>query len=234
MSLYYYCILALRAAKMKTNSAIHTIIFDIGKVIIDFDVERPLGILTQHTPLGVAEMKERLYRSALPRQLETGQISTEEFCSGIIRLLDLQMNPEDLVSAWSTFFPDSLLLDESFFAPFCRSHPMMILSNTSAMHIRFIREKFRILDLFHSFVFSFEAGVMKPDEAIFRVAESKADCLPGAILFVDDIPAHIATAQKLGWQAILFEGKESLENHFQHLGLIPGHSTLTKEYLNDL
>ncbi len=224
----FLCVSRIGLNRMK-NPKIDAIVFDIGKVIVDFDLNRPLQALASRTCLGIPEMKKKLLQSSLPLLLETGKLSVEEFCAGVRDLLELRMEPMDLVPAWATFFPDSLILDESFFAPFCRHYHMMILSNTSAMHIRFLRERFRVLDLFRTCIFSFETGTMKPEEAIYRSVEARAGCAPAKILFIDDIPDHIQTARNLGWNSLLFTGRESLESQFREMGIIDGPTRTTKE-----
>ena len=61
-----------------------------------------------------------------------------------------------------------------------------------------------IFDLFRDIVVSGEEKLVKPDPAIFALAARRFGHLPGAMLFIDDNSANVASARKFGWQAHLF------------------------------
>jgi HAD superfamily hydrolase (TIGR01509 family) len=49
----------------------------------------------------------------------------------------------------------------------------------------------------------------KPDPKIFEIAESKVDCPPSEILFVENTQKHIDVAKSHGWQTFLFDHNDS-------------------------
>ena len=48
---------------------------------------------------------------------------------------------------------------------------------------------------------SFEIGLTKPDENIYKLVERECKILPNNILFIDDKEENIVCAQKRGWNA---------------------------------
>ena len=81
-----------------------------------------------------------------------------------------------------------------------RSHPLGLVTNGYSRHQR---AKLRLFDLDRYFgdaaVISEEAGVAKPDVAIFRLAAARLGVDPGSILFVGDDPdTDIAGAAAAG------------------------------------
>lgn len=75
---------------------------------------------------------------------------------------------------------------------------VVALSNMSREVWASLEERFSIGGLFHSAVLSFEAGVLKPDPRIYKLAleasgEDASDCI-----FVDDIIENIQAAKTLG------------------------------------
>lgn len=52
---------------------------------------------------------------------------------------------------------------------------------------------------------SSEVGAVKPEEAIYKEAESRSGCQPSEILLIDDSRANIMSASKLGWKVLWFD-----------------------------
>ncbi len=48
-------------------------------------------------------------------------------------------------------------------------------------------------------------GYCKPDEAIYTLAEQKAQVDPGEILFIDNMEENLVVPQKRGWQTFLYD-----------------------------
>ena len=59
------------------------------------------------------------------------------------------------------------------------------------------------LELFDVVVDSCEVGLRKPDPAIFELTCERLGVAPGAAVFLDDSPAHVAAAEKVGLRGIV-------------------------------
>lgn len=55
-----------------------------------------------------------------------------------------------------------------------------------------------LLDVADEIVLSCEVGYAKPDPRIYRTALGRLAAEPGAALFIDDTPGHVAAAEALG------------------------------------
>jgi len=77
-----------------------------------------------------------------------------------------------------------------------------------------------LLDAFDAVVSSAMAGACKPDPAIFRCALTLAGVAAEQALFVDDTAGHVAAAQALGLQAVLYTGAEALARALGAAGLL--------------
>ena len=62
--------------------------------------------------------------------------------------------------------------------------------------------------LFDLAVSSADAGLQKPDVAIYRHAEARLGAGGADILFVDDVEANIDAAKALGWRGVRFRSTE--------------------------
>jgi putative hydrolase of the HAD superfamily len=74
------------------------------------------------------------------------------------------------------------------------------------------REQGAILELFKSVTFSCDVKSIKPESAIYERALASIGLPPGACLFVDDTPANVQGALKVGMGGVLFRGVDDVRN----------------------
>ena len=67
-----------------------------------------------------------------------------------------------------------------------------------------INDLWRIGDAFDTLVISSEAGVMKPDPEIYKIALERTQTSPVQAVFIDDFIENVEGARKLGMHAIHF------------------------------
>ena len=83
-----------------------------------------------------------------------------------------------------------------------------VLSNVGDLHWAELKRRFRIHELGHGVITSFEAGVMKPHDGIYEQAERRFGLDPAATIFVDDRPENIEAVRRRGWQGIVHENHD--------------------------
>jgi len=84
------------------------------------------------------------------------------------------------------------------------------LTNWSAETFPYAYEHFEVLRKMDGIVVSGQEKCIKPGEEIFKRLISRFDLTPSECIFTDDNTANIATAQKLGFDTILFKNAEQL------------------------
>ncbi|MFN4023445.1 MAG: HAD family hydrolase [Hyphomonas sp.] len=94
------------------------------------------------------------------------------------------------------------------------------VSNMPAEIWPMMLDMFPALQRFRHIVVSGQVGLVKPDPAIFHYARSKmGDPSPDEVLFIDDAPRNVATADALGYRTHLFRGAAALETALLREGL---------------
>lgn len=96
------------------------------------------------------------------------------------------------------------------------------LSNWSAETFAATRRRFPFLDELDGIVISGEAGVIKPDERIYRLLLERFGLEPGSTVFIDDNQPNVDAASRIGIRAFLFRGPEALRQDLEGLGLLNG------------
>lgn len=92
-------------------------------------------------------------------------------------------------------------------------HALYGLSNWNDKKFRtYVQSSYPVFGLLDGMVISGEEKVNKPDERIYRILLDRYGLKAGESLFVDDNPANIATAERLGFKTVLFESADALRH----------------------
>jgi putative hydrolase of the HAD superfamily len=199
---------------------IKTFIFDLGKVIVPFELDNALKILESVCDFSSLDVKEKIFASQEVLLFEKGEISPEAFFDFLKNLLNLRMNFDEFASAWNSIFSFEPIISESLIERLEAKYRLIVLSDTNKLHFEFIKQKFPILRHFSDFVVSYEVGFLKPSPEIFQVAVEKAECLPKECFFTDDREANVEGAKKLGINALQFISPDQFEQELKKLNLL--------------
>jgi len=177
---------------------IRAILFDLGKVIVDFNFETGLEALHSACSISRNRLEEVLWDETWIRRYERGEISTGEFHSYLCETAALKMDLTGFREVWSSVFLPGLLVSERLLATLRRKYPLILISNTNEAHFEFIRDKYPVIDYFDQHVLSYVVGSLKPDRKIFEHAIRVSGFRPEALFFTDDREENILAARELG------------------------------------
>jgi FMN phosphatase YigB (HAD superfamily) len=194
------------------------VIFDLGRVIVDFDFQRGYQALAGLCPYPAAEIPARLAGCGLVDRFETGLIEPREFVTQMSALLDLRIDYDRFCGIWDSIFTGTLV-PESMLAGLAGRYRLLLLSNTNAIHFEGLRASHPLLRHFHELVLSYEVKAMKPQPEIFQVAVERAGCRAAECFYTDDIAAYVAAARNLGIDAVQFQSAAQLEREFAARGI---------------
>lgn len=189
---------------------IKNVIFDFGRVIVDFDEAKMTRVyIKNEDEARVAErvIFDRLYWDPL----DVGDISDEDVKRGIASRL-----PEHLVAAahrvydhWIDHVDILPGIEDAILEAKRHADGIYLLSNISC----FFAENYasrptlaRILSHFDGLVFSGPLRMVKPDARIFRYLLDRYGLTAEECLFIDDSPKNVASAAALGIKTYLFDG----------------------------
>src|SRR5580698_8190010 len=85
------------------------VIFDLGRVLVDFDFQRGYRALEALCPYAAAEIPGRIFPGGLVRQFETGLIDPHDFYAQFSNLLDLTIDYPRFCEIWNCIFTQALL-----------------------------------------------------------------------------------------------------------------------------
>ncbi|MEP4078493.1 HAD family hydrolase [Haloferula sp.] len=182
-----------------------TFLFDIGKVLLDFDFENSLRrLLPSDTP--DQEIDDRLARMLERKdEFEGGHVSPDDYIPWALNVLGHDITHEKFISAWQNIFTPNQPMWRVVEQLHRDGHRLILFSNTNAIHCPWIFENFEIFRHFESGVLSFEVGAIKPEDKIYQHAIDVHDLVPHETLYIDDLPANIETGQRLGFRTHQYE-----------------------------
>jgi putative hydrolase of the HAD superfamily len=146
-------------------------------------------------------------------------VGAQDFFTQLCGLLDLDMSYQEFCEVWFSIFLPSTLVDEKWVAALGQRYPLVLLSNTNAIHFEMLEANYPILRLFKRRVLSHEVGAMKPSPIIYESAIAKAGVKPGECFFTDDVAAYVEGACLCGMDAVQFRSQEQLERDLRARGV---------------
>jgi len=182
-------------------------LFDIGKVLLDFDFESSLSkLLPADHPEPASTLAKLLEKKD---EFEAGRMSMGDYTAWAIETLGTNATPEGFHTAWQNIFTPNLPMWETARSLAAQGHRLILFSNTNAIHCPKVFEDFPEFSLFHGSILSYETKSIKPHPEIYRHAIAKYSLVPENTLYIDDLPANIATGNQFGFRTHQYD----LDNH---------------------
>ncbi|MGE5644386.1 MAG: HAD family hydrolase [Acidobacteriota bacterium] len=198
---------------------IKAVIFDLGKVIVPFDIQRGYAALLPHCAFPAEELPRRIAATGIVRLFEEGRISPEDFVRQFSDALGLKLAYDRFCELWSSIFLPHTLVPDELLEGLSRRYRLLLLSNTNAIHFASLRRDYPILRHFHDLILSYEVGAMKPDPRIYQAAIERAGCRPEECFFTDDMAPFVEAARQAGIDAVQFQSAAQVERELRSRGI---------------
>lgn len=196
------------------------VVFDLGGVLIDLDREACVRSFARIGFAEAADMLDPYRQSGVFLDLEEGKITPEELYAYIRPRASQPVTPAMIDRALCDFLVDLPQYKLDLLLRLRERYKVYMLSNTNDIMFRYIVGRWFSSDghipedYFDRLFLSFQMGVVKPDPEIFRMMSRQAGFDPADTLFIDDGPANIEAAARLGYQTYLAHPKEDFTHLF--------------------
>ncbi|MFQ5540694.1 MAG: HAD family hydrolase [Candidatus Paceibacteria bacterium] len=177
------------------------IIFDFFGVIV-----AEVGHLwfEKHAPNQLGKLQKTYFR-----QQDLGEISADDLFG---KLAELNHSNADRVREEWTKTAHLKQDAVDYIKELRETYKIALLSNAASSFIRHLLEKHGLAPIFDEVVISSEVRMAKPDRDIFELTLTHLNLLPQETVFIDDNPANIEGAKKIGIRGILFKDTQTLRN----------------------
>jgi HAD superfamily hydrolase (TIGR01509 family) len=197
-----------------------TVVFDLGKVLLEFDYSRAAEGLAAKSSITADEIKRLINQSPLLFRYETGLMSKQEFYEAIRSATGFRGNLAEFSVLFGDIFEPMPEMIELHAALKKKGVPTYIFSNTNELAVAHIQQNFAFFNGFDGYIFSYEHGAMKPQEKLYEVVEQKTGHRREKIIYIDDRPENIAAGAARGWQVVLQETPAKSRTALRKAGLL--------------
>ena len=199
------------------------IIFDLGKVVFDYDLSRISKSLSEYSPKKelFEDMDSFIYSNReLFFSYERGTVSSENFYKSFMKLLAIEDLPYDkFCDIWNNIFtPIQDVID--LIISLSHRYDLAMLSNTNELHFDSLYKKYPDIFLkFKKLHLSYLMNERKPDTAIYEQVIKEHNIEPQNIFFTDDNKENIYAAMLCGIKAFSFKNIIKLRQDLESFGI---------------
>ena len=205
---------------MENSAAQKVVVFDLGKVLVDFDYSIAARKLAARSTKSLVNLISLLSASPLIVQYECGLVTRQEFFEQIRDAVGFQGGLAEFGGYFADIFteiPPMIALQAELRR---RGIPTYIFSNTNDLAIEHVERNFPFFKNFDGYIYSYEIRAMKPDAKIYESLEKLAGRRGADIVYLDDRPENVAAGTAHGWRAILHETPEKTRAFLEKLKLV--------------
>jgi putative hydrolase of the HAD superfamily len=195
---------------------VDAVVLDLGNVLVFHDdavLFRQLAERGHGDPARVGAALREVWDPC-----NRGRLAGEALRQAVSAAAGVELDAADFADLWSCHFrfhTEVYPLVESLLGRV----KVLLLSNTNATHLDWIRPRLPLLQRFDGLVLSYQLGVAKPDPAIFHQALKLAGTSPERTAFFDDVETYVAAAKALGIKGHVFTDAPTFQRQLAALGL---------------
>jgi glucose-1-phosphatase len=195
------------------------VIFDIGRVLIRIDVGRAMKGLASGTSVSPQELWLAIEKDPRWKDWQEGRISARDWHLHLKQRFGGAATFEQFTEAWNLVLDPEPILSNKLFEKLSKNYRLALLSNTDPIHVAYMESRYDFFSYFPVRIYSYAIRAAKPNPLIYREALRACRVRAEEAVYVDDIPAYVEAARRLGMAGIQFQSSEQLVLALHDLGL---------------
>ena len=196
---------------------IKAIIFDMGGVLVDLDIEDCKKVFKE--TLGyddIDQIIDACHQKGIYGDLEEGTLSAEEFRSIVLAGSRPGSTPEMVDEAMSHILVGIQPYKVQMLKKLAQEYDLYMLSNNNAICLPYSRAMFAeagipLEDIFKKCFFSFEMKTLKPSAAFYKAVVERIGLPAEEMFFIDDSQRNVDGSVAAGLPAVYYEPGTDLE-----------------------
>ena len=196
---------------------IKAIIFDMGGVLVDLDIEDCKKVFKE--TLGyddIDQIIDACHQKGIYGDLEEGTLSAEEFRSIVLAGSRPGSTPEMVDEAMSHILVGIQPYKVQMLKKLAQEYDLYMLSNNNAICLPYSRAMFAeagipLEDIFKKCFFSFEMKALKPSAAFYKAVVEQIGLPAEEMFFIDDSQRNVDGSVAAGLPAVYYEPGTDLE-----------------------
>ncbi len=204
------------------KAEIKVILLDLGNVLVDFDLGPAIKRISGFCSKDPGTIFKLFLDSGITNSFEKGELSAKEFYKKTKDTLELRLGYESFVPIWNEvfFFSSKNRAVYHIANRLKNNYRIALLSNTNALHYKYIKDSFPVFNIFDKVFLSFEMGAVKPDKIIYQKVIKALGVLPENIFYTDDRAELVSSACALGVKGFIFTSAKQLIKDLSSLDIV--------------
>jgi putative hydrolase of the HAD superfamily len=203
-----------------TPGAADALLFDLGRVVIDYDLRRTLKAWAVELGSDPQALMAGLARNDTFHRYETGHVGDAEFFAAVRAALGLGLTDDQMREGWNAIFIGEMPGIAPQLARAARQLPLYALSNTNAAHIAHFSQHYaELLVHFRELFLSSRIGMRKPHGETYDFVVKAIGVAPERIVFFDDLAENVEAARDRGLHAVQVHSSDDVARTLDQLGL---------------
>jgi len=195
------------------------IIFDLGKVIVNVDLQPFLHKFSDEFKIDPLELTND-DQDGVHREFMVGRLTGEEFHKVTCEKFNHFIPIEHCKEIWISMLSGEIRGISSIIKKLYKNrYTLSILSNTDPWHYEYCLEMIPCLRLFQNKFLSYDLKMKKPDPEIFEYVAETLKAKPERCLFIDDRLDNISAARAQNFNSIQFQNSEDLQKDLLQMGI---------------
>lgn len=193
-------------------------IFDLGRVIIDFDFVHCMNLWAKLLERSYEDIERLFVIDAGYDAYERNHLSRKGYRSHCSKLVGQDISEEMFLQAWNAIFKGFVPEVLEILQALKGRVPLYLLSNTNEAHFEYVKQHYpEALAPFDMLFTSFELQARKPEPEIYEAVLAQLPYARGDCHFFDDKEENITGAEAVGLPATVFRDaaqlRQVLESH---------------------
>lgn len=196
---------------------IKAIIFDMGGVLVDLDIEDCKKVFKETLGYNdIDQIIDACHQKGIYGDLEEGTLSAEEFRSIVLAGSRSGSTPEMVDEAMSHILVGIQPYKVAMLKKLAQEYDLYMLSNNNAICLPYSRAMFAeagipLEDIFKKCFFSFEMKALKPSAAFYKAVVEQIGLPAEEMFFIDDSQRNVDGSIAAGLPAVYYEPGTDLE-----------------------
>jgi glucose-1-phosphatase len=200
--------------------AADALLFDLGRVVIDIDVNKTLVCWAGHAGCEPADLVGRFSNDEPYKRHERGEIGDAEFFAALRSSLGIKLSDAQFLEGWNAIFAGEIPGIAALLARAAQRVPLYAFSNTNSAHVEHFSKSYAdVLGHFREIFLSSAIGLRKPDAAAYDHVVKAIGVPAERIVFFDDLAENIEGARARGLTAVHVTSPDDVAEALAALGL---------------
>lgn len=206
---------------------IKNIIFDLCGPIITIDLNLMNNKFFDFGVRGTDNPYKTLYKAGVTKAFEKNQITVDEFCDEVRRVLDTPLTDMQILEVWNTLIVAAPMEHAVLLKRLSHRYNLYLLSNSDVVNADYFRiyvgenmGRDLFQTVFRKVFFSCELGLRKPNPAVFQTILVKEKLRAVETLLIDDCKKHTEGASFAGLNTIWLDKGKDISELFDSEGNI--------------